>query len=60
MLSTFNLSQLHDMLEIAYKQYRNGLISEKEYCKRAKPIDIAISQIELATLQDTPVLKESF
>ncbi len=55
MLNTLNLYQLHNMLEIEYKQYKYGFISEKEYCSRAKPIDMAIDKLEMATLQDMPV-----
>ena len=59
MLSSYNLNQLYNILEMVYKQYKDGLISEREYCKRVKPIDMAIGILEMSTLQDTLVLKES-
>ena len=46
-------------LEAQYRLYRAGKISEKEYLMRIKPIDSAIGELEMATLQDNPVLKVS-
>ena len=54
------LYQLHKNLETEYHSYSQGFISEKEYCSRAKPIDKEIAKLEMATLQDTLVLKGSF
>ena len=51
---------LQKELEAQYKRYRSGEISEKEYRARAKPIDEAIGNLEMATLRDTPVWKEAF
>ena len=51
---------LQKKLEAEYQNYKQGSISEKEYCSRAKPIDSAIGKLEIATLLGTPVLKESF
>ncbi len=53
------LLQLHKMLEEAYQQYKLGNITEKEYLVRVKPIDKVIDKLEMSTLQDIPVLKES-
>ena len=47
-------------LEAQYRQYRSGKISEKEYLVRIKPIDMAIGELEMATLQDMSVLREAF
>ncbi len=52
-----NLQQLQQKLESEYFFYRSGSISEKEYLSRARPIDKAIGKLEMATLQDTPVLQ---
>ncbi len=60
MLNTFNLNQLHNMLEKEYKQYKDGFISEKQYLTLIKPIDQAIDNIEMSTLLDIPALKEAF
>lgn len=54
------LYQLHKKLESEYHFYRQGFISEKEYCSRAKPIDKEIDKLEMATLQGSLVLQESF
>jgi len=59
-ISTFELLQyLHKCLFVEYLLYRAGAISQKEYCKRVKPIDEAIDKLETATLQGSLVLKES-
>jgi hypothetical protein len=47
------LQDQHRLLEREYKRYRSGEISEKEYLRRAKPIDRAIGNMEMATLRDT-------
>ncbi len=54
-----DLHQLYKMLQEEYCSYRRGLIDEKEYCTRAKPIDEAIGNLEMATLRGIPVLKGS-
>ena len=59
MIITLNLDQLHTILEKEYKHYKDGLISEKQYLSLIKPIDQAIDRVEMATLQELPVLKES-
>ena len=43
-----------------YNAYKDGAISEKEYITRAKPLDEAIGDLEMATLRDTPVWREAF
>ena len=52
------LSVLRNRLMQEYITYKEGLISQQEYLKRIKPIDQAIDNIEMSTLQDTPALKE--
>jgi len=59
MLNTFDLHQLRKMLYMEYKQYKDGLISEKQYLALIKPIDQAIDKLEMSTLPDNPVLKGS-
>ena len=59
MQNIFDLYQLHNMLERKYQQYKGGAISEKQYLALIKPIDQAIDNIEISTLRDNPVLKES-
>jgi len=54
------LIQLHRQLEAEYYFFRSGAISEKEYLKRAKPIDMKITQLEMSTLQGTPAWIEAF
>ena len=53
------LIKLYRKLENEYYIYRQGHISEKEYLDRIRPIDQAIDKLEMATLQDSPVLKGS-
>ncbi len=53
------LLQLQKMLEEAYRQYKLGEITQKEYLVRVKPIDQEIGKIEMSTLQGTPALRES-
>jgi hypothetical protein len=54
------LHQLHRRLEKEYYFYRSGAISQKEYLKRVKPIDMQITQLEMSTLQGTPAWIEAF
>ena len=54
-----NLYHLHKRLELAYKWYKNGIISEEEYLAFIKPIDQAIDGLEMSTLLDSPVLRGS-
>ncbi len=51
---------LKKKLEAEYYTYRQGFISEKEYCSRAKPIDKEIDKLEMATLQGSLVWQGSF
>ena len=60
MYSDNPLRLLQKMLEEYYGQYRSGEITEKEYLILIKPIDQAIDNLEMATLQDIPVWKEAF
>ena len=49
------LHRLQKALMGEYLLYKQGVISQKEYCSRAKPIDQAIDKMEMATLlQDSP------
>lgn len=57
MIHTKKLHLLQKKLEAEYCVYTKGFISQKEYCTRAKPIDMAIEKLEMSTLQGTPVLK---
>ena len=54
------LRQLQKKLMDEYNAYKDGAISEKEYITRAKPLDEAIGDLEMATLRDTPVWREAF
>ncbi len=54
------LEVLQKQLEAYYEEYRLGEITKKEYLILVKPIDEAIGNLEMATLQDTPVWKEAF
>ncbi len=60
MYITNPLKLMQKMLEENYQQYIYGEITEKEYLIRIKPIDKEIGKLEMATLQDTPALKEAF
>ena len=53
------LRLLQKMLEEYYGQYRSGEITEKDYLTLIKPIDQAIDNLEMATLQDIPALRGS-
>ncbi len=53
------LMDQHRLLEREYNRYSSGEISEKEYLRRAKPIDEAIGNMEMATLWGTPASKGS-
>ena len=57
MTHTTKLQQLQKILMDEYNSYRAGVISEKEYLIRAKPIDEAIGNLEMATLRGTPALR---
>ena len=53
------LKLMQKMLSVNYELYKTGVITQSEYIERIKPIDKAIDKLEMATLQDTPVLKVS-
>ena len=53
------LKRKQKMLEEQYRFYRLGIITEAEYIKRAKPLDKAISELEMLALPGTPALKRS-
>lgn len=59
MLNTNDLLALYAQLNVEYRLYMKGSISEREYCLRARPIDQAIAQLELSTLRGSPVLSVS-
>jgi len=46
-------------LEENYRKYICNKITEEEYLLLIEPIDKAIDKLEMSTLQDIPVLKES-
>ena len=52
MINIEDLYQLRKKLMDEYVSYTLGLITQEEYCTRAKPIDQAIDKLEMATLQD--------
>jgi len=54
------LKVMQKLLEENYKLYKEQEISEKEYLWRIKPIDEEITRLEMATLRDTLVWRESF
>ena len=54
------LRQLQKKLMNEYNAYKEGVISEKEYLARAKPLDEAIGDLEMAILRGTPVWREAF
>lgn len=60
MIYTDELLQLRRILMNEYVSYIEGVITEKEYLMRVKPIDMTIGKFEMATLQDIPGLKEAF
>jgi len=60
MYITNPLKLMQKLLEVNYALYKEQEISEKEYLWRIKPIDEEITRLEMATLQDTLVWKESF
>jgi hypothetical protein len=53
------LLKLRKRLSDEYLCYKKGLITEKEYCLRVKPIDMEIDKLEMSTLQDILGLKGS-
>ena len=54
-----SLRLLQKKLEEEYKRYRSGKITEKEYLERAKPIDKAIGNLEMAILRGTLAAQRS-
>ena len=55
-----HLAPLYKQLNREYTLYCKGLITEREYCLRVRPIDAAITQVEMTTLLGTSVLPVSF
>ncbi len=47
-----NLATLQQYLFKEYEAYKQGLITEKEYLCRIKPIDSAIDKIEISVLKN--------
>ncbi len=56
---TTNLTHLQKHMQVYYLAYKRGTLTEEEYLSRIKPIDQAIDNIEMSTLQDTLVLRGS-
>jgi len=57
---TKELNTLQDKRMSEYRRYQKGHISREEYCKRVKPLDMAIETIEMAMFSNTPVWKKAF
>jgi len=55
-----DLRTLYGKLEVEYDLYCKGVISEREYCLRVRPVDAAIAKNEMATLRGISVLPISF
>ena len=53
------LQQLKEGLAYEYSLYKQGDLTQEEYCVRVKPIDRAITRLEMATLQDNDFWKEA-
>ena len=53
------LKQLHKDLTNEYISYNAGEMTQDEYLVKIKPIDQAIDDFEMATLQDTLALRGS-
>jgi hypothetical protein len=49
----YKLYQLHFALASYYEEYVNGKITLEAYLEHVKPLDIAISKLEMTILQDT-------
>jgi hypothetical protein len=52
--------QLHMILKMLYRAYREGTLTKAAYLESVKPIDDAIDKLEMAILKDSLVLQESF
>ncbi len=59
MIYTKELYLLQKILENEYFLYKRGFISESEYICRAKPVDMAIGNLEMSNLLGTLALKEA-
>ena len=57
---TNKLVQLRNALMHEYLLYKQGCISQKEYQKRAKPIDMKIMDLEMSILRGSPAWIEAF
>jgi len=53
------LGDLHQAMQNHYTLFQSGFINEKEYLSAIKPIDTAIDAMEMSTLKEYLVLKES-
>jgi len=51
--------QLHKEQMKLYQQYCSGKLTLAQYLKLIKPLDLQISQIEMATLQGIPVSEKA-
>ena len=60
MLNHTRLHQLHTIVDMLYHAYKDETLTEVEYLKSVKPIDIAIGNLEMAILQDTLASQVSF
>ena len=60
MNNVITLKELQQIIEVEYAFYKEGKLSEREYCQKVKPIDEAISKIEMAMLQSALVWKKEY
>ena len=60
MSANISLQTLQKQLEAHYLLYTLGKITVKEYLALAKPIDMAIGEMEMATLQCTVALNKPY
>jgi hypothetical protein len=56
----YKLCQLHIAQVDLYDEFITGNITEDEYIKSIKPLDIAISELEMSILRDTLGWRGSF
>lgn len=56
----FDLYALYRQEFSLFASYRSGTLTKEEYLAYIKPLDKAISDLEMATLQGTQVSKKAF
>ena len=60
MLNQARLYQLHVILKMLYCAYKEGTLTKVAYLESVKPIDDAITKLEMAILRDSLVWQEPF